>query len=114
MAKLGRQPNPDKLPLRDQDFPYEVQMAFLIHSLFPDIWDGAGGNYFGKNWSTIDFLFNLYDVQNPKEVVLFIKYIDSFTTNKINKDMEKDRKRQEMKDKGGIGNIPPHPDKMRP
>jgi hypothetical protein len=112
MEKLGREPNPEKIPLRDQDFPYEVQMAFLMHSLLPEVWDGAGGNYFGKNWSSVDFLFNLYEVENPKEVVLFLKYIDAFTMNKRNEDMEKDRKRKE--NKGGIGNIPPHPDKMRP
>ena len=112
MEKLGREPNPEKIPLRDQDFPYEVQMAFLMHSLLPEVWDGAGGNYFGKNWSSVDFLFNLYEVENPKEVVLFLKYIDAFTMNKRNEDMEKDRKRKE--NKGGIGDIPPHPDKMRP
>lgn len=112
MEKLGKEPNPEKIPLRDQDFPYEVQMAFLMHSLLPEVWDGAGGNYFGKNWSSVDFLFNLYEVESPKEVVLFLKYIDAFTMNKRNKDMEKERKRKE--NKSGIGNIPPHPDKMRP
>ena len=112
MEKLGKEPNPEKLPLRDQDFPYEVQMAFLVHSLLPEVWDGAGGNYFGKNWTSVDFLFDLYDIENPKEVVLFLKYIDAYTMNSKNKEIDKERKRKE--NKGGIGNIPPHPDKMRP
>ena len=112
MEKLGREPNPDKLPLNDADFPYEVQMAFFVHSLLPDVWDGAGGNYFGKNWSSLAFLVDLYKIENPKEVVLFLKYIDAYTMTKRNDDMEKKRKKAD--NKSGVGNIPPHPDKMRP
>jgi len=111
MEKLGREPNPEKIPLRETDFPYEVQMAFLIHALLPDVWDGAGGNYFGKNWSSLEYIIKIYEIENPKEVVFFLKYIDGYNIQKINKELERKTKQA---DKGGIGNIPPHPDKMRP
>mgnify|MGYP000889463236 CR=1 FL=1 len=62
MEALGKEPNPDKMPLRDEDFPYEVQMAFYIHSMLPDVWDGAGGNYFGKNWSALGTILDVYKV----------------------------------------------------
>jgi hypothetical protein len=109
MEALGKEPDPHKMPLRDEDFPYEVQMAFYIHSMLPDVWDGAGGNYFGKNWSALGTILDVYKVENSKDVILFLKYIDSFTTLSKNDQIDKKRKQQERKEKGGIGNIPPSP-----
>ena len=31
--ELGEEPDPNKMPPEMSDFPYEVQMAFLIHNL---------------------------------------------------------------------------------
>ena len=109
MKALGKEPDPDKMPLRDEDFPYEVQTAFFIHSLLPDVWDGAGGNYFGKNWNALGTILDVYEVENSKDVILFIKYIDSFNKLSKNDEIDKKRKQQERKEKGGVGNIPPRP-----
>ena len=101
MKALGKEPDPDKMPLRDEDFPYEVQTAFFIHSLLPDVWDGAGGNYFGKNWNALGTILDVYEVENSKDVILFLRYIDSLNIAKKNKDLAKQRKREETKNKGG-------------
>ena len=101
MKALGKEPDPDKMPLRDEDFPYEVQIALFIHSLLPDIWDGAGGNYFGKNWNALGIILDVYEVENSKDVILFLRYIDSLNIAKKNKDLAKQRKREETKNKGG-------------
>ena len=95
MEKMGKPINPDRLPSRIEDFPYEVQMAYHFYELSPDVWDGAGGNYFGKNYSSLGTLFDIYDVDNPKEVMIFLKYIDAFTSKKINEDISKERKRKD-------------------
>ena len=101
MEALGKEPDPDKMPLRDEDFPYEVKTALFIHSLLPDIWDGAGGNYFGKNWNALGTILDVYEVENSKDVILFLRYIDSLNIAKKNKDLAKQRKREENKNKGG-------------
>ena len=100
MERLGKTPDPKKMPLRNEDFPYEVQTAFFIHNILPDIWDGAGGNYFGKNWSALGTILDVYEVENSKDVILFLRYIDSLTISKKNDELQKDRKREERKQRG--------------
>mgnify|MGYP003657029893 CR=1 FL=1 len=48
MERLGREPDPAKAPLEKSHFPFEVQIAFFVHSLLPERWDGASGSYLGK------------------------------------------------------------------
>jgi len=107
MERLGKTPDPKKMPLRREDFPYEVQTAFFIHDVLPDIWDGAGGNYFGKNWSALGTILDVYEVENSKDVILFLRYIDSLTISKKNDELQKDRKREERKQHGGAIIKPP-------
>ena len=65
------------MPLTSADFPVEVQVAFFISGFLSDNWDGMSGSYLGKNYSNIAYLFKLYDVQNPKETLFFIKLYNS-------------------------------------
>ena len=54
-------------------FPYEVQVAFLIHSLMPDRWDGMSGSYMGKDWSCLGSLLDIYEVEDKREITYFLK-----------------------------------------
>ena len=101
---MGKDPNPDTVKLIEGIiFPLEVDKARELHTLLPDNWDGAGGNYLGKDWSALGALLKALKTEDPQYVILFLRMIDSFTTKKMNEDIEKNRKRREQSSKAPIG-----------
>ncbi len=95
MEKLGRQPDPDRAPIEDWEFPREVQEAFLLHTMLTDKWDGANGSYLGKDWSVLSTHFETYNITDRQQVTYFLKIIDGHNTRKVNNDLEKERKAKE-------------------
>jgi hypothetical protein len=102
--RLGKEPDYNKMPIDDKDFPYEVQLAFFIHSIMPDRWDGMSGSYLGKDWSAIGDLFDIYDIEDKRTVTFFLKNIDILVSNQLNKDIQKKHKQIERKD--GTNTVP--------
>ena len=66
------------------DFPQEVQESFLIHSCLPDRWDGMSGMFLGKDWSALGTLLYVFEVDDPRTTVYFLKAIDDRNSNSIN------------------------------
>ncbi len=95
--RLGKEPDYNKMPIDDGDFPYEVQLAFLLHSVLPDRWDGSSGSYQGKDWSAVGSLLDIYQIEDKKTVTFFLKNVDVLTSNQINKEIDKKRKKSESK-----------------
>ncbi len=95
MERLGKEPNPEKAPVEINHFPFEVQLAFSIHMLLPDRWDGMNGIYLGKDWAALGSLLDIYKVENKQIVVYFIKYIEHYNSEKINDKAQQDKKRAE-------------------
>ena len=100
--RLGKEPDYNKLPMNEGSFPYEVQLAFFIHSLLPDRWDGMSGSYMGKDWSALGTLLDIHDIEYKKTVIFFLKYIDIYAPNQINEEMDAKRKQAERKTPQGI------------
>ena len=81
--------------------PDEVQVAFFIYGLLPDIWVGMSGSYQGKDWSPLESLYNIYEIEDRQTVTYFIAEIQRVYTKSINAKIEQDRKTQERKSKAG-------------
>jgi hypothetical protein len=111
MERLGREPDPAKAPLEKSHFPFEVQIAFFVHSLLPERWDGASGSYLGKDWSALGAFLDVYEVSERQVVVVFIKQIDLYNSHKINEEMEKQRKQDERRTSGSQPKVPNIPRK---
>lgn len=103
--QLGEEPDPDKMPPELDAFPYEVQVAFLIHSLMPDRWDGMSGSYMGKDWSCLGSLLDIYEVEDKKETTYFLKAIENENSSVINDKMSQKRKAQQRASKTNTGGI---------
>ena len=89
MHQLGQEPDPDEMPVELASFPLEIQEAFLIHAMLPDRWDGASGSYFGKDWSPLNDLLNIYKVEDKRTVAFFLKHIESSNTININGELKR-------------------------
>ena len=82
---LGSEPLESEIPIELEDFPEEVQQAFQIYYLLKDIWDTMGGNYLGKDTTTLFNFFDLYDIEKPNRlfIVNLIQQMDSARTKLI-------------------------------
>ena len=97
--QLGQEPDPSKMPLDMSDFPEDVQVAFFMHDLLSDHWDGMSGYYLGKNWNQCEHLFNLYDIE-PKDrttMLYFMKMYERELVESRAREQEKKRKAEERK-----------------
>lgn len=89
------------MPLETSAFPAEVQVAFFIFDLMTDSWEGNTGSYLGKNWSSIDFLFDTYEVEDRPIVVYFLKSYEILIVNHKAEEAERKRKAEERKAQRG-------------
>ena len=82
--QIGEEPDPAKMPPEMEDYPSEVQQAFLVHSCLPDRWDGMSGMFMGKDWSALGTLLDVFNVDDKRTTVYFLKAIDDRNSNSIN------------------------------
>lgn len=101
--QLGEQPDPEKMPLAASSFPEEVQVAFFIHDMLSDKWDGMSGSYMGKDWTDASFLVQLHEVDNARCVIYFAKLYERLVMSFRADEAEKRRKAEERKSKAGGG-----------
>lgn len=80
-------------------YPYEVQLAFFIYSLLQDTWDGMSGMYMGKNMSGLGELLDIYEIEDKKTVVFFMKHIDQQRGDAINEEVQRKQKQATRKGK---------------
>tara|TARA_B100002019_G_scaffold117207_1_gene100678 strand:+ start:288 stop:593 length:306 start_codon:yes stop_codon:yes gene_type:complete len=83
------------------DYPYEVQVAFLLHDLLPDRWEGMSGSYLGKDYSSLGLLLETWEVEDKQTCIYFIKHIEGQNSRQINDKLESKRKADERKAKAG-------------
>ena len=78
------------------------QQAFFIHDLLTDRWDGMSGSYFGKDMSSLGTLLDIWEIEDKRTIVYFIKHIEAYKMQKINKEQEQKRKARERSSKAGV------------
>lgn len=72
---LGTAPLEHEIPMELGDFPLEVQIAYTIFNHLRDVKDDFSGSYRGKDYSRLDFFFDLYDVDKRD----WLLYLTLFT-----------------------------------
>ena len=93
------------MPLDLSDFPAEVQVAFFISGLLEDRWDGMSGTYLGKDWSNLEYFFNLYEIEEPKVILYIMKIYENVVVSDRQDEAERKRKAEERKSAGGGKNF---------
>lgn len=104
--RLGKDPDPKKIPMSIENYPYEVQISMEIHRALPDRWDGMSGSYMGKDWSPINTYLNAYDIKDKQTILFFIKVLEMNHMKLVNEDLEKQRKERERKDSQANVKVP--------
>lgn len=101
--QLGQDPDPQKMPLELSDFPVQVQVAFFIFDLLEDRWEGMSGSYMGKVWGNVEYFFNLYDVEDPRELLYIMKMYEGILVKYRAEKAESKRKADERKRQQSAG-----------
>jgi len=99
--QLGQEPDPQKMPLTESDFPAEVQVAFFMFSLLSDTWEGMSGSYLGKDWAHCSQLFEVYEVEDQKTTIYLMKLYERILMNYRAEEADRKRKAEERKAKSG-------------
>jgi len=93
------------MPLDTSDFPYDVQVAFFIFGFLEDVWDGMSGTYLGKNWNNLEYLFKVFEVEEPRNILYIIKLWENIIVDYRSKKAEKKKKADERKSASGGKNF---------
>ena len=99
--QLGQEPDPDKMPLEISDLPSEVQVAFFIYDFLEDVWDWMSGTYLGKRWSNIEYLIKVYEIEDPKTMLLIMKLWESTVVQHRADKAEQKRQAEKRRSAGG-------------
>ena len=103
MENMKREPKTETLRLISGDiFPQEVLLSLYIYSLLSDRWDGSSGSYMGKDYTDLQHLFQIYEVEEPKVFIVFIKAIDHFKSKIINEELKKKQDAELRSAKKGV------------
>lgn len=100
--QLGKEPVPAEMPADYNDFPKVVQDAIMIYGILPDVWEGFGGTFLGKDYSILPYLttkvYIIDDHALLMQVLLMINNIVS--TNRAEK-QKAEKAKQKRKGKHG-------------
>tara|TARA_B100001059_G_scaffold226925_1_gene256034 strand:+ start:6401 stop:6703 length:303 start_codon:yes stop_codon:yes gene_type:complete len=96
------------MPLDASVFPEEIQVAFFMHQLISDRWDGMSGTYMGKNWIETTQIFDLYKIENKKETLYFMQMYDGVIMKYRSDEQQVKRKAEERKRQQASGKTYTH------
>jgi len=84
---MGTEPIDSEIPVDFEDFPLEVQQAFVVYRMLRDEWDTMNGNYLGKSLIGIKDLLEAAEI-DPSEyklTIMLVRMIDDVRSEEINK-----------------------------
>lgn len=86
-SMLGEDPVDSNIPVELDDFPLEVQHAFIVYKMMRDDWDGMTGEYLGKSFIGINELMDAVDVDSAdrKFIMVLVRLIDTARSKEIKK-----------------------------
>ena len=91
---LNSVPIESEIPMDFSDLVTEVQEVFYLYNALQDNWDYMNGNYIGKNFSYIESMFKIYNVDPELYKTYFelLLLIDNIRAKQIQDTKPKDTK----------------------
>ena len=79
-----------------------------MHQLISDRWDGMSGTYLGKNWIETVQIFDLYEIDDRKEILFFMQLYDGTIMRYRSDEQQAKRKAEERKRQQASGKTYAH------
>jgi hypothetical protein len=93
--QLGTEPDDSEIPPSMDEFPEEVQNAFIIYNHLGDKWEGMSGSYLGKDLNPFSEFCNIEGFDQKKIILQFVKQIDNVRMGILTKKAERKAKERE-------------------
>lgn len=99
MQQMGKEPVEDEIPPSWEDFPEDVLDAVSIFNLLGDrVYPDIG--YIGKDYSNLQYLSDIFEVDNQELLVQVLNLLDSRAIKKSAEDLKKEREKLKRKPSG--------------
>jgi len=99
MQQMGKEPIEDEIPPSWEDFPEDVLDAVSIFNLLGDrVYPDIG--YIGKDYSNLQYLSDIFEVDNQELLVQVLNLLDSRAIKKSAEDLKKEREKLKRKPSG--------------
>jgi len=72
---MGWEPVEEEMPKDPGFLPLDVQNALIVFNVLPDKIEGMSGTWLGKDFSALEAILNIYDIDNRREVLDYILII---------------------------------------
>lgn len=83
MEMLGKPVIDSDIPIEHDDFPVEIQQAFIVYRMLKDEWDTFSGTYFGKSLIGVTEILNAVEIDDPVDQRLIISLVRSIDSIRI-------------------------------
>ena len=92
---MGWEPRDEDIPIDPSFLSLESQQTLIVLNSLPDLWDGMGGNWLGKDYSGLSAILDIYEVEDRKTVFELLKIAET----ELSKFYTQKRKEQESMSK---------------
>jgi hypothetical protein len=84
--QLGSEPVEEEIPVEFDDFPLELQQAFIVYRMLQDQWEGMNGLYLGKSLTGIHEIFFACEIEpaDYKYILILVRIIDQVRQEQVN------------------------------
>lgn len=66
--QMGWEPREEDIPLDPSDLTMESQQALILLNVLPDKWEGMSGSWMGKDYSGLEAIMNIYEIEDRRRV----------------------------------------------
>lgn len=75
--QMGWEPNEDEIPRDISELSTECQQALVLLNVLPDKWDGMSGSWFGKDYSGLSAILDIYEIEDRRFVFELLKVAEN-------------------------------------
>lgn len=73
--QMGWEPREEEIPKDPGFLPFEAQNALVLFNMLPDKIEGMSGSWLGKDFSALEVLMNIYEIEDRRDVFEYILVI---------------------------------------
>jgi hypothetical protein len=88
MKEMGKEPDPEKMPLGFEDIDEENQIAYSIYTSLGNRIYGEVG-FIGKDYTNLPILIEVYEIEDKLYLLEKLSIMDDFFVDKSQKQIKK-------------------------
>lgn len=88
---MGWEPDENHMPVDPSTMSLNCQYTLILLNALPDKWDGMSGSWFGKDYSGLSAIMDIYEIEDRRAVFELLQVAET----ELGKHYEQKRKEQD-------------------